>query len=72
MVERKDPHLGREVVLGDGGTLLQWSTDDPRAAKCCLNLVEPPPLFCIPQILHSYHKLSYLRQQFYFYLYLTS
>jgi hypothetical protein len=31
------------------GTLLQWNTDDLRAAKCCLNLVEPPPLFCIPQ-----------------------
>jgi hypothetical protein len=32
----------------------------------------------LPQILHSYHKLSYLKQQFYFYLkqqfyfYLTS
>jgi hypothetical protein len=33
---------------------MQWSTDDPRAAKCCLNLVEPPPLFCIPQKLHGH------------------
>jgi hypothetical protein len=34
------------------GTNLQWITDDPLAAKCCLKRVAPPPAFTVLQYLH--------------------